>query len=132
MPIYLFQNPKNLEIVEVFQGINEEHKYIDANGVEYQRVITAPFVSFDTKIDANSSSDFVNKTRNKKGTIGDLLNASKELSEKRGGEKYDPIKKKYYKEYESKNGVKHASEIATIKKEKLKEKIKKSPIKVKI
>lgn len=130
MPTYLFQNPETLEVVEIFQKINEKHEFFDENGLKYNRVITAPFVSFDTRIDPNSAADFVAKTRNKKGTIGDLLNASKELSEKRGGNEADPIKKKYYREYESKNGVKHASEISNIKRKKLKEKIKKSPIKI--
>ena len=85
MPIYLFQNPKTEEIIEIIQNMNEAHVFIDSNGLEYKRIYTVPSSSIDSKIDAFSSKDFAEKTRNKKGTIGDLLNASKELSEKRGG-----------------------------------------------
>lgn len=130
MPIYVFENPNTLELIEVFQSINEEHSYYDESGLKYNRVITPPFVSFDTKIDPYSSSSFIEKTKNKKGTIGDLLDASRDLSEKRGGDKNDPVKNKYYKDYEKKNGVKHVSEISEIKKTKLNNVIKKTPIKI--
>ena len=49
-----------------------------------------------------------------KGTVGDLLDASKEMSQKRaesnGG--VDPVKEKYFKKYsESRRGAKHPDEI---------------------
>ena len=50
-----------------------------------------------------------------KGSVGDMLDYSKELSEKRaesnGG--VDPVKQKYFKNYEKKNGVKHVADKKT-------------------
>ena len=55
------------------------------------------------------AKDFVEKTRNKSGTIGDLWDMSKELSEKRKKKHgKDPILQKYYKNYsKERNGMKH-------------------------
>jgi predicted nucleic acid-binding Zn ribbon protein len=125
MPIYLFQNPKTEEVIEVIQHMNESHTFVDSNGLEYKRIYTVPSSSIDSKIDAFSSKDFAEKTRNKKGTIGDLLNASKELSEKRGGEKNDPVLKNFLSSYKKEKGVKHSSEIKKEKLEKANKKLKK-------
>ena len=87
MPEYLYEDPDTGKIVTVIQGINEEHKYQD------------PF----------NKSDFLNKTRGKKGSYGDLWDASKEASQKRE-EKLgnDPIKKKHFEKYsQTRNGMKH-------------------------
>lgn len=116
MPIYLFQHPVTKEISEVFQTMNQEHTLFDEKGIKYERLYTSPNCSIDSKIDPFSSRDFAEKTRNKKGTIGDLLNKSKELSEKRGGDSSDPVLKNYLSSYEREKGVKHTSEI---KKEKI-------------
>jgi hypothetical protein len=116
MPIYLFQHPITKEITEVFQTMNQEHVFFDEKGIEHKRLYTSPNYSIDSKIDPFSASDFAEKTRNKKGTIGDLLNKSKELSERRGGESSDPVLKNYFSSYEKEKGVKHTSEI---KKEKI-------------
>jgi hypothetical protein len=116
MPIYLFQHPITKEITEVFQTMNQEHVFFDEKGIEHKRLYTSPNYSIDSKIDPFSPSDFTEKTRNKKGTIGDLLNKSKELSEIRGGETSDPVLKNYFSSYEKEKGIKHTSEI---KKEKI-------------
>jgi predicted nucleic acid-binding Zn ribbon protein len=125
MPIYLFQNPETEEIVEIVQSMNEKHSFFDEKGLEYKRVYTVPSSSIDSKIDPFSSSDFVNKTRNKKGTVGDLLNKSRELSEKRGGDGRDPVMKNYFSSYQKEKGVKHSSEIKKEKLEKANKKLKK-------
>jgi predicted nucleic acid-binding Zn ribbon protein len=125
MPIYLFKNPETEEIIEVFQNMKDDHVYIDSNNLQYERVFTSPYSSVDSKIDPFSSKDFAEKTRNKKGTIGDLLNESKELSERRGGSSGDPILKKYLKSYEKDKGVKHSSQIKSEKIEKANKKLKK-------
>jgi hypothetical protein len=92
--------------------MNDAHVYIDENGIEYKRIFFSPNVSIDSNIDAFSSVDFVEKTKNKKGTIGDLFDKSRELSEKRGGTLNDPVLKKYYDSYSKENGVKHARQIS--------------------
>lgn len=125
MPFYLFQNPITKEIIEIFQSMKDEHVFIDSEGLKYERIYTTPCMSIDSKIDAFSSSDFVEKTRNKKGTIGDLWDASKELSEKRAALANDPVKDKFYKDYAKQHGVKHAEQIKKEKKDAAKEKLKK-------
>lgn len=129
MPIYLYKNPKTEEVIEILQGINEVHQFSE-NGVQFERVYCIPNVSIDSRIDPYNSKSFVEKTRNKKGTIGDLLKESRELSEKRGGEKSDPIKNQFYANYEKENGVKHSSQIAAEKTQKANERLKKIGISV--
>jgi predicted nucleic acid-binding Zn ribbon protein len=116
MPIYLYQNQKTKEIREVIQGMNEEHVYFGDNGKEknWDRVFTIPTASIDTKQDPFSQNDFLDRTKNKKGTYGNMLDYSKELSEKRasivGGK--DPVKEKFYKQYsKDRNGAKHPDQI---------------------
>lgn len=130
MPIYLFQHPITNEVVEVFQQMKDRHTFSDKEGVEYKRLFTSPNYSIDSKIDPFSAKDFAEKTRNKKGTIGDLLNQSKELSEKRGGESSDPVLKKYFSSYEKEKGVKHTSEIKKEKIDSANKKLKKFGISV--
>jgi predicted nucleic acid-binding Zn ribbon protein len=125
MPIYLYQNPNTGEVLEIFQSMNEDHVFIDKNGLRYKRLYTSPNYAVDSKIDPFSSKDFTEKTRNKKGTIGDLLDQSKELSEKRGGGQSDPVLKKYLSSYKEERGVKHSSQIKKEKLEKANKKLKK-------
>jgi hypothetical protein len=101
MPIYVFQHPDSLEIKEIFLGLEEEKKYIDLDGVEWQRVYSCPNLSFDTRIDPYSKKAFLEKTK-KSGTVGDLFDLSKEMSEKRGGVKNDPVKKNFVKDWKKK------------------------------
>lgn len=119
MPIYLYQNPKTEEVVEVIQSMKEPHIFIDEDGLEWKRLWTVPQASIDTQLDAFSHRQFVEKTRNG-GTMGDLWDRSRELSEKRadkvGGE--DPLKRKYIKQYEKeRGGVKAPPSITGKKKE---------------
>jgi len=101
MPLYTYENPDTGETVDVLQSMNEEHSYTDQNGLKWKRVYLIPNASVDSQIDANSSTAFIDATKNKKGTYGDLLDKSRELSEKRaktyGGS--DPIKEKFFKDY---------------------------------
>ena len=101
MPLYTYQNPQTGETIDLIQTMNEEHSYTDKNGLQWKRVFQVPNAAVDSQIDANNPLAFVDATRNKKGTYGDLLDKSAELSEKRaktyGGE--DPIKQKFFKDY---------------------------------
>ena len=125
MPIYTFEHPETGEIIDVIQPMNEKHEYVDKYGLKYNRVYYSPNMAIDSQFDAFSSKDFAEKTRNKKGTIGDLLNKSKELSEKRGGSGSDPVLKNFYSSYQKDNGVKHSNEIKSEKLEKANNKLKK-------
>jgi predicted nucleic acid-binding Zn ribbon protein len=112
MPLYLYQNEKTGEIREILQSMNELHEYNGEKGNEksWKRIFTIPQASIDTKQDPFSTNDFLDRTKSKKGTYGNMLDYSKELSEKRssvmGG--VDPIKQNYYKEYsKNRRGAKH-------------------------
>lgn len=86
--------------------MDDEKQYIDDEGVEWKRVFLGSQLSCNADIDPWSNSDFVNKTANKKGSIGDLMDKSAELSEKRAQENggVDPVKSNYYKNYSKKRG----------------------------
>jgi len=97
MPFYLFQNPNSGEIKEIFFKMNDIKMYQE-NGTEWSRIYTVPQASIDANIDPYSSQAFVEKTR-RAGTIGDLVDMSKEMSERRGGIKNDQIKKNHIKQW---------------------------------
>ena len=113
MPTYIFENPKTKETIEVFQRINETHEYTDKDGTKWNRVFTVPNTAVDTEVDPFSSEDFVKKTSQGCGTMGELWDRSKEMSEKRIEKLgHDPIKNKYYKDYSKKRkGLKHTDQI---------------------
>ncbi len=108
MPFYPFQS-KDGEIKYIFQHMLEEHIY-EENGEKWTRLFEVPNTSIDTKIDAFSSKEFVEKTKSKKGmTMGDAFDESERLSkirEKKMG--YDPIKEKTINDYKKKTkGKRH-------------------------
>jgi predicted nucleic acid-binding Zn ribbon protein len=109
MPIYLYEHPKTGKIIEVVQGMNEKHEYVDPQGVAWRRVFCNPNAGVDTKIDPFSAKDFANKTSNKRETLGDIYDRSKEASEARKNKLgYDPVRKKYWEEYSKKRkGKRH-------------------------
>lgn len=109
MPIYVYKHPETEEEIELIQGMNDEHEYIDTDGVQWQRVFFSPNMSMDTEVDPFSQSDFVKTTGSKKGTVGEMMDLSKELSqqraEKNGG--VDPIKEKSFKDFKKRTGREH-------------------------
>ena len=109
MPVYLFENPETGETVEVIQGMKDKHVFLDDQGVEWHRVWDTPNAATDTQIDPHNSKDFVEKTRNKKGTIGDLWDAAKEAGEKRKKrDGNDKIQEKWFKQYsKGRKGLRH-------------------------
>ena len=111
MPLYLYENPLTHEVMEVFQAMKDDHSYVDESGLKWTRVFTSPNANFDTQVDPFSKSDYMKATENKKGTMGDLMDYSKDLSEQRaekaGGT--DPIADKHHKDHEKTTGMKHPS-----------------------
>lgn len=99
--IYIFQHPKTEEYIEISQGMNEDHVYRDEEGVEWRRIFTTPEVSASKICDPWNKNDFINQTGSRKGTMGDLLDQSAEMSEKRAQQNggVDPIKQQYFKDY---------------------------------
>ena len=107
MPLYIFKHPTKEKYQEVFFHMDDD-KFLVEDGVKWKRVFTAPNYAIDSDIDPMSSQAFMEKT-NKEGTVGELMDRSKDLSQKREDKYgYDPVKQKYFKEYSKKrNGIKH-------------------------
>lgn len=115
MPIYTYFRDSTEEFIDLVQTMNEVHEYSGKNGLEddWRRIYFSPQMSIDTKINPFSPKEFTDRTGSKKGTVGDMLDYSSEMSDKRaeqaGG--IDPVKEKYFKEYsEKRRGAKHQNE----------------------
>jgi hypothetical protein len=79
-------------------------------------VYTSSQLSSDSSVDPWNASQFVDKTKKQKGTMGDLLDQSAELSRKRAEEHdgVDPMKSKYFDKYsKDRGGAKHPDEKKT-------------------
>ena len=113
MPIYVYKHPDREEYEEVFQGMNDEHVY-EKDGIKWDRVFLAPNASVDSEIDPFNKRHFIDATASKKGSMGDMMDMSKELSQKRAAKRggVDPVKQAYYDKYsKDRNGAKHPAEI---------------------
>ena len=116
MPLYTYFNSETEEYRDIVQKMNDVKEYFGENGDEtsWKRIFTVPNASFDSKIDPFKASEFARKTGSKKGTYGDLLDKSAELSQQRaditGGA--DPVKAKYFEDYsKTRRGAKHPSQM---------------------
>jgi len=106
MPVYVYRHPRTGKLVEVIQRMTDVHEYSE-NGVQFERVFLTPRMSVDTQTDPFSRNDFLRNT-NKKMTLGEMQDVSKEMSQKReeiAGE--DPIKQKIFNDYQRKTGKRH-------------------------
>jgi hypothetical protein len=101
MALYTYSHPKTGKTIDVQQSMAEKHVYVDEDGVEWNRVFYPVTFAFDTKIDGHDAKSFVRKTE-KGGTIGDIMDLSREMSERRGGEANDEVKAKYEKDKKKK------------------------------
>lgn len=109
MPQYSFHNDQTGETIDLFFGMNDLKQHIDETGYKWRRLYSAPRTAIDTKINPFSAKDFVNKTGSKKGTVGNMMDLSAELSEKRSEShgQEDPVKRKLFNDYNKKVGKKH-------------------------
>lgn len=109
MPLYTYEHPETGEIIDVLQSMNEDHLYIGKDGVKWSRVFSIPQASTNSQIDPFDNKSFIDKTGNQKGNYGDIIDQSKEMSQKRKDKLgYDPVQQKYFKEYsKTRNGIKH-------------------------
>ena len=82
MPEYLFENPDTGEVIAITQGIDEEHSYSE-EGRLFNRVFTVPNTSIDSNPDPFSAQQFTEKTKDMKGSMGDMWDYSAELSQKK-------------------------------------------------
>jgi hypothetical protein len=106
MPEYIYQNPETDEYVIIIQTMNEKHELVDENGLEWKRVLTCPKLNIDSDVDPFNKNQYLDKTKNMKGSMGDLMDQSREMSEKRaaicGGT--DPVKSKAMDNWSNKRG----------------------------
>ena len=97
----------------------QPYKGEDGTENNWQRVYEAPQVNMGISsaksIDPWDSSSFVKRTRDMKGSVGDLLDHASELSEKRASQSVtgeDPVKRKYFDDYsKARNGKKHVADL---------------------
>jgi len=103
--IYSYRHPSTGEVKDVAQGVSEEHRYVDEDGLQWERVFSTltPIIAANP----NSLKDFVEKT-NKKSTVGEVWDRAQDLSNRRAQQNggIDPVKAKYYKDYAAKRGGK--------------------------
>jgi hypothetical protein len=109
MPIYVFSHPKTGEIKEVLLPVSDCIVYSEG-GVIWNREYAFNVAVKDSPVDPWKKNDFLRKTGEMKGNVGDMIDLSAELSEKRaersGGR--DPIKSQYFKEYSAaRKGKRH-------------------------
>lgn len=106
MPYYIFISPTG-EVKEIFQHMNDNHIYSE-NGVIWERSFSIPQTSIDTQINPHSHRDFIDKTKKKNYSIGDMWSESASLSEKRAKVSgLDEVKQKTIENYEKATGKKH-------------------------
>lgn len=106
MPLYIYEHPTTHEIKEIVQRMIDAHEYSEG-GVKWNRIFQKPQANTTGTVDPFSAKDFVNKTRDGRGTLGELWDRSAELSEKRKDKLgHDPIKEKAIADYAKKTGGK--------------------------
>ena len=112
MAFYTFEHPETGEHIEVQQRMKAEHIYVDDKDVEGKRVFINPNVSFDTQPDIFSPTEMARSVDNKQESYGELLDRSKEASQKRKDKMgYDPIQTQWYDDYAKKRkGKRHPSD----------------------
>ena len=116
--IYLFHNKETDEYREVEMRMKDYAPYLGENSDEdcWERVYEIPQISMGNStsktVNPYSQNEFVERTGKMKGNFGNMLDYSKELSEKRAADHggVDPVKKKHFKEYERKTGKKHLAD----------------------
>ena len=91
--------------------MNDPHTF-SKDGKDWKRVYLSPHASISSNDDPFNSNSFIEKTGKMKGTVGDMMSYSEELSAKRadkhGGQ--DPVLKQHFKDYEKDVGKKHISD----------------------
>ena len=108
MPIYEYEHPKTKKVIEVIQGMNDKHIFVDDQGTEWHRIWSSPNAAIDSDIDPFSKSDFLKATAKKGMTAGDMMDLSEKLSKKRERSRgIDPIKNDTVTAYEKKTGKPH-------------------------
>ena len=86
-------------------SINANHNYTDEKGCRWSRIWNLPQINSTSasNIDPFNKKQWTERTREKKGTLGNLFDESKEMSLKRTDkEGFDVHREKYYADYSKK------------------------------
>lgn len=115
MPVYSFAADDGTTIsvlVPLTAPDKERHEQVGEDGRVYKRVYAAPLTSVNSRKGDLSKEDFRRMTENKNLKQGELWSLSAEMSRERE-EKLgsDPVKAKFYRDYERECGVKHTQQI---------------------
>ncbi len=58
MPLYEYKNPNTEEVIEISQGMNDPHEYVDDNGLKWERLFFSPQAAVKgTPLDLRSAKD---------------------------------------------------------------------------
>lgn len=105
MPIYVFSHPKTGQVKEIFLPMNGPITYSEG-GVIWTREYAFNVAVKDSPVNPWKQNDYMRKTQEMRGNLGDVMDLSRELSEKRAQDNggVDPVKQTYFKEYSQKRG----------------------------
>jgi|DEB0MinimDraft_4_1074332.scaffolds.fasta_scaffold37214_3 hypothetical protein len=116
MPLYSYIDDETGEVFDIIQTMSEDHSFFNpSNGNKCRRLWTVPNASVDSvsKINPFDTRGLAEKAGQMKGTMGDMFDMSREASlereHKSGAE--DPVKRKFFKDYERKNKSKHFHDV---------------------
>lgn len=111
MPAYLFECKKCKQNWEQYLRMKEKKESkCPICQKQGKRIFTVPQANIGTKLDPFNMKELTEKTGRMKGTVGDLFDFSKEMSDKRAHklQQEDPIRKKALDEFSKKrNGLKY-------------------------
>lgn len=121
MPVFEFQEEATGEIISVLvrhTEPDEARRVQIQDGKTYKRVYAAPMAAKNMIKKDCSKEDFTRVTSDKNLKVGEMWKISEEMSQERASKNngLDPVKEKFYKDYEKKNNAKHQD---VIKREKL-------------
>lgn len=116
MPLYIYINDSTETVFEVVQKMNDKRVFFDPEtGEKCRRIFTVPNASVGavSKIDPFNTKALAEKAGNMKGTMGDMFDMSKEASLQREDKigAPDPVKRKFFNDYEKKMGSKHFHDV---------------------
>lgn len=112
MPVHDFINETTGEITTVYVPIGEppsSHQAQVVDGRTLKRLYEAPRMAISTAAGDMTAEDFRRVTEGKKMTVGEMYDASKEMSEARAARNggVDPVKQAAYDKFQRDNGYDH-------------------------
>jgi hypothetical protein len=126
MPLYSYIDDRDDKVYDIVQGMNDVHEATAPDGYKLSRLWMKPLMSVDAKLNPNDPQSFVKYTNSRKGSYGELLDLSKELTQQRKDKNagYDQVEQDMFTNYsKTRAGREHPDQ----KKQKLKEQLKSTP-----